>query len=171
MLIALVLTLVVNAAPDAGAARPVPGKSAKGKVARKGPTAYDTALLYFLAGDLPKAQDWAKRGLEREKARCLPLHQHLAEYAYLFGADELTRDQARELVALDRKISPTVPSKLTEKVLGAHVTQPLQLAQARATAGDARGAKALAERALFVDPQSAEAKALLASLAAPDAGR
>lgn len=170
MLAALLTAALLAAAPPAPGAAPGPAP-VKGKKARKGPSAYDTALLYFLAGDLPKAQDWARRGLEREKEKCLPLHRLLAEYAFLLGESELTREQARELVALDRKISATVPSKLTEKVLGRFVKGPLEVARARAKAGDAQGAKALVEEALFVDPQDADGKALWASLQPADAGR
>jgi hypothetical protein len=168
MLPALVLLATLAAPPQDGATtRPNP-KAAK---ARKGPSAYDTALLYFLAGDLPSAQGWARRGLEREKAKCEPLHRLLVEYAYLFGATELTPEQAAELVAIDRKISRDVRAKTTEKVLARFVTGPLEVAKARLAAGDERGARSLVEGALKVDPLSEEARALRAQLEGADAGR
>lgn len=128
------------------------------------PSAAETARLYFLAGDLAKAQEWAQRGLKRERKKCAALNQALAEYSFLaHHLDELSLDQARQFLAWDKKISPQARGKLTEQVLERYVRKPLSLAQMRA-AGDTQGALALVSQVLAVDPQNAEAKELQARL-------
>ena len=161
-MVALLTLLVLSGAPKAPPKAPPPGS---------GPTAADTAKLYFLAGDLPKAQDWVQRGLKREPKTCGPLKKLLAQYAFLASdLDGITPEQAKEFFELDRKISPTVRGKLTEKAWGKYVLKPLELAKARGQ-GDVPGALDLVGKVLFVDPTNAEALELQKSLSAPDAGR
>lgn len=166
-MLALALTvLVLQAAPPA-APPPKQGKPAK---VDSGPTAYDTAKLFFLAGDLATAQEWVLRGLKREPKTCGPLNKLLAEYNFLANhVDEFTPEQARDFLELDRKISPTVRGKVTERAWTRFVTKPLALAQEQAK-GDVPQALQLVKQVLFVDPKNAEAVALMAKLT-PDAGR
>ena len=154
MLLALALSMIVVQAPPAKAPRP-PGA---------GPTAYDSAKLFFLAGDLSTAQEWARRGLKREPKTCGPLNRQLAEYNFLANhIDDFTPDQARDFLELDRKISPTVRGRITEKAFHHFVTKPLELAQAQAK-GDVPRAIQLLDEVLYVDPKNPEALALKAQL-------
>lgn len=163
MLLSLALVLLVTQAAPAPKQAP-----ARAKVA-PGPTAYDTAKLFFLAGDLATAQEWVRRGLKREPKTCGPLNALLAEYNFLANhIEEFTPDQARDFLELDRKISPTVRGKVTEKAFARFVTKPLELAHDQAQ-GDVPRALQLLAQVLFVDPKNAEALALRAQLA-PDAG-
>ena len=166
-MLALTLALVIAAPPVKQAApKPPPGP---------GPTAAETGKLYFLAGDLAKAQEWVQRGLKREPKTCGPLNQLLAEYAFLANhVDEFTPEQAKTFLEVDKKISPTVRGKLTEKAYQKWVAHPLELAKARAN-GDERGALEIVTRVLIIEPTNADALALKKSLEAvlskPDAGR
>lgn len=166
MLALALALLVMQAAPPAGP----PPKQGRPKI-DPGPTAYDTAKLFFLAGDLATAQEWVLRGLKREPKTCGPLNKLLAEYNFLANhVDEFTPDQARDFLELDRKISPTVRGKVTEKAWARFVARPLELAQNQATGGGGPRALQLLEQVLFVDPNNAEALALKAKLIRPDAG-
>ncbi len=167
MLLALALTLLVSQV-----APPV-AKKANPKLA-PGPTAYDTAKLFFLAGDLATAQEWARRGLKREPKTCGPLNAQLAEYNFLANhIDEFTPTQAKDFLELDRKISPTVRGKITEKAFTRFVGKPLELATGQAK-GDVPRALQLVEQVLAVDPKNPDAVALKARLTSagnrPDAG-
>ncbi|MFO0599181.1 MAG: hypothetical protein U0228_27990 [Myxococcaceae bacterium] len=162
-MLALALALLLSA-PPAGA------KDAKAPPVA-GPTAAETAKLFFLAGDVQKAQEWAQRGLKREPKTCGPLNKLIAEYAFLLShADEFTPEEAKRFFELDRTISPTVRGKLTEKAYEKYVKHPLELAKSRSK-GDEAGARELLDKVLIADPANADAKALLASLGATDAGR
>lgn len=153
-MLALALTVLLSqSAPTAPAPKARPTTRPTG-----GPTAYDSAKLFFLAGDLPSAQDWAQRGLKKEPKTCGPLNKQLAEYAFLMSQmDRPTPEQVRDLFALDRQISRQVRGKLTEKVYERFVTKPLQLAHAQADGGGTVIALKLADEVLFVDPGNAEA--------------
>ncbi|MDP1821867.1 MAG: hypothetical protein Q8L48_01430 [Archangium sp.] len=165
-MLALALALLVM---QAGPPAPPPKQGAKPKV-DPGPTAYDTAKLFFLAGDLATAQEWVRRGLKREPKTCGPLNKLLAEYNFLANhIDEFTPDQAREFLELDRQISPAVRGKVTEKAWARFVAKPLELAQDQAKGGGGPRALQLLEQVLYVDPKNAEALALKAKLA-KDAG-
>lgn len=145
--LALTLCVLVSQAPPAP---PV-----------KAPPFAETAKLFFLAGDLAKAQDWARQGLKREPRACRPLLTALAEYAYLVGrADELDPSQARQLLDLDRAISPGTPGRLTQPVLERFVLRPLQLATQHAKSGHDDSAQAIARQVLTVAPANLEAQAL-----------
>ena len=160
MLLALALSLLVTQAPPS-----VP-KPKNPKLA-PGPTAYDTAKLFFLVGDLSNAQEWARRGLKREPKTCGPLNAQLAEYNFLVGhIDEFTPDQAKVFLELDRKISPTVRGKTTEKAFTRFVSKPLELAKEQAK-GDVPRAIQLIEQVLAVDPKNPDAVALKTQLTAP----
>jgi hypothetical protein len=138
-----------------------------------GPTAAETAKLYFLAGDIQRAQEWVQRGLKREPKTCGPLNKALAEYAFLANhLDEFTPEQAKEFLEIDRRISPTVRGKLTEKVFERYVRKPLDLAKSRSN-GDVPGALQIVGGILVIDPKNADALALKKTLEAPvvDAGR
>lgn len=161
-MLTLILTLALT--------QPPPGKPPPGP----GPSAAETAKLYFLAGDLQKAQEWVLRGLKKEPKACGALRKLLAEYSFHANhVDELSLDDAKTFLELDRKISPTVRGKLTEKAFARYVTKPLELARARAS-GDAKGAMSLVDSALAVDPANADALALKKELIAagnrPDGG-
>lgn len=162
MLLALLLLVVTQPPPPA----------AKPAKVSPGPTAYDTAKLFFLAGDLANAQEWVRRGLKREPKTCGPLNQQLAEYNFLVNhIEEFTPDQARDFLELDRKISPTVRGKVTEKAFARFVTKPLELAKDQAP-GDVPRALQLVKQVLYVDPKNPEALALEAGLTHPkDAGK
>lgn len=156
MLLALAVSFLVTQAPP-------PAGPPKGKLG-PGPTAYDTAKLFFLAGDLSAAQEWARRGLKREPKTCGPLNKQIAEYNFLANRiDEFTPEEAKAFLAIDRKISPTVRGQVTEKAFERYVAKPLALARAQAT-GDIPRALQLVEQVLFVDPKNPDALALKASL-------
>lgn len=161
------------AAVLAQAAPPAKDK-AKEKPLAPAPTAAETAKLFFLAGDLQRAQEWVVRGLKKEPKTCGALKKLLAEYAFHANhVDELSLEDAKTFLELDRKISPTVRGKLTEKAFARYVTKPLELARARG-AGDVPGALELVGRVLEVDPQNADALGLKKELEGrrnrPDAG-
>jgi tetratricopeptide (TPR) repeat protein len=126
------------------------------------PKASELVKLYFLAGDLPTAIDWAKKGMKKEPKICSAQIKQLAEYHYLAGKiDELVPEEAVKMIALNKQIAPGGVSKLTEKVLEKFATRPLKLAQLRLAAGDKKFAKETAEQVLQVDPQNADAKTML----------
>ncbi len=161
MLLALTLWLLVTQAPPVA---PKP-KQQNPKLA-PGPTAYDTAKLFFLAGDLSNAQAWARRGLQREPKTCGPLNAQLAEYNFLANhIDEFTPEQAKSFLQLDRTISPTVRGKMTEKAFIRFVGKPLELAREQAK-GDVPRALQLVEQVLFVDSKNSDAVALKTQLTA-----
>jgi hypothetical protein len=138
----------------------------------RGPGAYETAKLFFLTGDVAKASEVARSGLATDGKRCRALLRWLAEYGYLANRlDELTPEQARELLELNRKIAPGGVGKLTQKVIARFIDKPLQVARLRAQAGDAAGAAAIARETLRVDPKHPEVLDFLASLSGADGGR
>jgi tetratricopeptide (TPR) repeat protein len=139
----------------------------QGRPGSSAPKASETARLYFLAGDLAKAQEWARSGRAKDPA-CGPLLKLLADYAFDVGhADGFDPPSARAFLRLDRQISPTVPGKLTRPVIDRFITHPLALAQAHQKAGSAESAARIAAQVLDVDPTNAEALALVGR----DAGR
>jgi hypothetical protein len=157
LLLALALSLSL-AAPPKEAPKPPPGA---------GPTAYDSAKLFFLAGDLAQAQEWARRGLKREPKTCGPLNAQLAEYNSMANhIDEFTPQEAKTFLEIDRKISPTVRGKMTEKAFTRYVVKPLELAKSNAT-GDVPRALQLIDQVLFVDPKNPDALALKKELLEP----
>lgn len=160
MLLGLAMAVVLSGAPPK--APPGPG-----------PTAAETAKLYFLAGDVQRAQEWVQRGLKREPKTCGPLNKLIAEYAFLANhVDEFTPEQAKQFIDLDRSISPTVRGKITEKVYERYVRKPLELARSRSQ-GDGAGALQIVSGVLVIDPKNEEALALKKTLESPaaDAGR
>ncbi len=119
----------------------------------KPPSMSETAKLFFLAGEIPKAQDWARACLKREPKLCGPLNKWLAEYAFLASrVDEFTPEQAREFIELDKKIAPLAQGKLTKLVVERYVTKPFETAKARAN-GDEKNALAMLEKLLVIDPK------------------
>jgi hypothetical protein len=153
---AFVLAVLLSQAPPA---LPGPGDS------KRPPKASESARLYFLAGDLAAAREWCERGLKKERAVCKPFLEHLASYAYLVGRyAPLTPDEAREVLVLDRKLSPSAPGRLTTPVLERFVLGPLTRARLWAEQGAAGEAVTFVEAALRVDPSNAEARALRAHL-------
>lgn len=148
-MLALALAVLVLQAPPPPKGKPGPG-----------PTAYDTAKLFYLAGDLAQAQEWVRRGLKREPKTCGPLNALLAEYNSMANhIDEFTPDEAKKFLELDRKISPTVRGKVTEKAYTRYVAKPLELAKEQAK-GDVPRALQLIEQVLFVDAKNEDALAL-----------
>ncbi|MCA3013114.1 MAG: hypothetical protein INH41_12035 [Myxococcaceae bacterium] len=132
---------------------------------KRPPKASETAKLYFLAGDLASAREWCERGLKQERAVCKPFLERLASYAYLVGRfAPLTPDEAREVLALDRALSPSSPGQLTKPVQERYVLAPLRRARLWAERGAAGEAVPFVDEALRVDPSNVEAKALRARL-------
>jgi len=157
MMLAIVLSLALSQAP---AVTP-PGP---------GPAPSETAKLFFLAGDVAKAEEVARSGVKKDGKRCKPLLKLLAEYGYLVNhMDEFTPEQARQFIELDAKIAPGAVGQLTRKTIERFIDKPLEVARLRAKAGDVTGAAAIARDTLKVDSKHAEALAFLASLEA-DAG-
>ena len=155
MMVALVLALVLSAPPAKAPA----------------PPAGETAKLFFLAGDVAKAVDWAQRGLKSDAAKCKPMLKALAEYGALANhTDDFTPEQAKAFLEWDRRISPGTPGKLTVPVIHHFVTAPLEKARADLKAGEPAAARALVLGVLKVDPKNADALALEQQLSA-DAGR
>ena len=78
--------------------------------ARKGPPASEMAKLYFLAGDLRRAIETARQGINSDPVKCKALYPMLVEYQFLVPrGDELTPAEARAFLEWDRKISPGTP--------------------------------------------------------------
>lgn len=153
MLLALALSLSLSQAPE------------------RGPSAYETAKLFFLAGDLAKSQEIARRGLKDDGKRCKALLKLLAEYAFLANhVDEFTPAQAKQFIELDRKIAPGAVGKLTQKAVERYLDKPLSIAKLRAEAGDATGARTICAENLKIDPKHADTLAFLKALDRPDAG-
>jgi tetratricopeptide (TPR) repeat protein len=134
--------------------------------------ASETAKLYYLAGDLSTAREWCERGLKKEGPVCKPFLKHLAEYAFLLGKFEpLTLGEAKQVIELDRRLSPAAAGKLTKPVQERFVLGPLARARAWAIQGAPGEAIRFVDEALQVDPTNADAKALrLQLLAAADGG-
>ncbi len=127
----------------------------------KGPAPADTARLFFLAGDLAKAADWANRGVKDDPKRCGPLVKALAEYAFLANhTDEFTPSQARNFIKWDKAISPGRPGKITQEVIDRFVNAPLKRAEA-VKESDKAQATEIITHVLEVDPGNAEARTLL----------
>ena len=129
------------------------------------PTAIETARLYFLAGDLTTSREWCERGLKREAKACKPLLKDLAEYKFLMSKfEELTLDEAKQVIALDRRISPKDQGKPTKPIFERYVSGPMTRAKLWAEQGAAAEAVRFVEDALKVDPTNADARALLKQL-------
>lgn len=140
------------------------------------PPPWEVAKLFFLAGDVARAVETVLKCQVTSPKRCGPMKKPLVEYQYLASKrDELTREEAAQLIAYDRQLSPTKPGKISEPIIARFVTTPLSLAKARIDGGDPESARLALEAVLAVDPKQAEAKALLKSLPKPppakDAGR
>lgn len=124
----------------------------------------ETAKLFFLTGDIAKAQEIARLCLRKEPKKCGPLNRWIAEYAFLVrDIDALTPEQARELIELDAKIAPDARGKLTQKVVERFVTIPLERAKTLAPV-DRKGAAQVVERVLFVEPKNVAALELQKTL-------
>ena len=152
-MIAALLTMVL--------AQPVPMPQLDPADKALAPTAIETARLYFIAGNLPSAREWGRRGLKREAKACKPLLKDLAEYAFLLSKYEaLTLEEAKQMVMLDRRISPKAVGKLTAPVVERYVTGPMARARSWAEQGAAGEAVKFVDEVLLVDPANADAKAL-----------
>lgn len=139
------------------------GTPAKSKPA-DAPLPSETVKLFFLAGDLARAQEFARACRRSEPKRCDTLNKRIAEYAFLArDIDALTAEQARELIALDAKITPLARGKITEKVIERYITVPLDRARSRAQ-GDEKGALLILEKVLIADPKNEGALELQKSL-------
>jgi hypothetical protein len=133
--------------------------------------ASEAAKLYFLAGDIPTSREWCARGLKKEPKTCGPFLKALAEYAFLVGKFEpLTLDEARQVLELDRVLSPKARGKLTTPVFERFVAGPMARARGWAEQGAAAEAVVFVDDALKVDPGNADAKALRAQLVAAGDG-
>lgn len=129
-----------------------------------GPHPTETAKLFFLAGDIAKAQEFARACVRREPKKCGPINGWIAEYAFLIrDADTLTVEQARQLLELDKKIAPNKRGKLTETVVERYVTRPLERARSLSTQ-DRLAALHVVEQVLTIEPANAAALELQKSL-------
>ncbi len=149
--------------PTAGLADAGPGE-------RVMPPFSETAKLYFLAGDLAKAVEWATRGVRSKKPSdvksCRPLLKALAEYGFLAPhADDFTVQQAHDFIQYDRAISPGTPGKLTTPIIERFVTRPLtRAAELARTPSRSSDARQVLENVLAVDPTNEAAAQLRAAL-------
>ncbi len=130
----------------------------------------DFVRAKFAEGDLSAAQSAARDCIKTAPKVCKPLNTWVAEYAWLYGREVLTPEQANQLLTYDAKISPKVQGELTKQVVERYVSRPFQNAQSLAQ-GNAPAALKLLTNILIVDPKHEEARALYDSLRAPpDAG-
>ncbi len=128
------------------------------------PPPEDFARLYFVAGDVARAQEVLRPCLKTKPKICKPLHTWLVEYAFVYAQlDSLTPEQAAQLLAWDVKINPKAHSRLTEPVIERFVNRPLQNARTLAQGDPAQALKVL-EQVLRVDPGNAEARTLREAL-------
>lgn len=146
---------------------PMPMPDVAGADKALAPTAIESARLYFIAGNIPSARQWGQRGLKKEAKVCKPLLKDLAEYSFLLSKYEaLTLEEAKLMIALDRRISPKSVGKLTTPVIERYVTGPMGRARLWAEQGAAGEAVKFVDDALTVDPTNADARALRAQLLA-----
>lgn len=132
----------------------------------KAPSPAEKARSSFVAGNLAKAQEWARQAAKRDPKSHKTLVKQLADYAGLVSkADTLSPQEARELLELDHSISPDQRGKLTERAFERFVTSPLELATLHAQQGHADSARVLAKQVLDVDPSNTVALALVQSSA------
>lgn len=123
------------------------------------------ALIYFQQGDVTKAINTLREGLKREPKLARQMMLWLVDYGQLVRRSEaLTPAQLKELIELDRRISPKKPGKLTEPFIERHLVEPLKVAALRAQAGDREGAAEIAKQVLLLDSTNADAKTLLRQL-------
>lgn len=126
----------------------------------------------FVLGNLDDAYRHAQDCLKADRKRCEPVVKDLLAYRKLAHRfDNLSADEARQLIALDRRIDAGGWGKLTLASLARYVKLPLT--RARTLLGWGEKAKALQEvdAALAIDPQFDEALRLKAQLLGTDAGR
>jgi len=142
-------------------AQPMPMPFVDPAVKALAPTAFETSRIYFIAGNLPSAREWGQRGLKKEAKACKPLLKDLAEYSFLLSKYEaLTLDEAKQMLILDRRISPKAIGKLTSPVIERYVTGPMARARLWAEQGAAAEAVKFVDDALLVDPANADARTL-----------
>jgi hypothetical protein len=152
MALLLPLPLVVMLLAQApGRARPPP------------PRGLDAVHAAFVQGDLPRASEAARVCARREPKVCRPVLKSLGQYVPLAKAvDRLSAVQARQLLELDRQISPDARCPITLKAIEKFVSSPLDLARHHAQQGNAASARVIAQQVLDVDPANQEAQALVA---------
>jgi hypothetical protein len=115
----------------------------------------------FVAGDLARANEAAKACARKEPKVCRPLLKALGQYGPLAKAvDKLSPAQARQLLGLDRQLSPEGPGAITAKAIEHFVTSPMELARHHAASGNPAGARIIALQVLQIDPANTEAQAL-----------
>jgi hypothetical protein len=146
----LVVLALLHQAPDGGRA----------------PSPREMAQLFFLAGDLRRAVDVARRCVELEgKKKCGDFYRALVEYEALIPRnDHLTPAEAKAYLEWDHTVSPAVEGKLTAPVRQRYVTDPLERAHRAAEAGDPAKALVIVKVVLEIDPKNADAQKLLAQL-------
>ena len=136
---------------------------------KDGPPPSELAKLYFIAGDLLRANEAVQAGAPRDP-KCQAMVKPLADYMLLASRkDRLTAAEAKQFIAADRAVSPLAMSKVTRSVYERFVGLPLLKAKARVANGLNADALTYVREALDADPNNAEAAALLLKLA-PDAG-
>lgn len=125
----------------------------------------------FVRGRYPEAQKLYGSCLKTRPKQCPPLLRALVLYQPLAArADELTPEEAAQLVALDRVITAGgEPAGRTHQALERYVDLPLRRGRAALEGGSPARAAQLAREVLVVDPKNEAAQALLAAAGA-DAG-
>lgn len=132
------------------------------------PPPAETAKLYFLAGDLAKAQEWARAGAKQGDVVCAKQVKLLAEYAYLANQlDHFSKAQAKAFIALDATLSPTVAGKLTQPIIDHFVLQPLRVARAHHSQGRVLDAWYIVAQVLEVAPSNVDAQRFFTAARAP----
>jgi hypothetical protein len=136
---------------------------------KEGPKPSELGKLYFIAGDLLRAHEALEAGHGKDPA-CEPMIKQLADYQLLVTkADKLTPAEAKQLIALDRALSPLAVGKMTRPVHDRFVTLPLLKAKARLDANLPNDALPFALAAHDADPNDPDALAVLQRLGV-DAG-
>jgi hypothetical protein len=128
------------------------------------PKGVEAVQQAFVLGELARATEAARACARKEPRVCKPLVRSLGQYAPLAKlGDKLTAVQARQLLDLDRQISPRVTGAISKRAIEKFVTAPLDLARHHAQQGNAASARVIAQQVLEVDPLNPEARALAAN--------
>lgn len=133
------------------------------------PKPSELARIAYGQGDLVTAMEYARKGIKTDKA-CKPMIKDLIEYQSLAGhTDALTVDEAKLLLALDKKISPGRRGKITDEVYLRRVQGPINRARMLWQNGGPGEALQALQLALEIDPANADALQMQAALKS-DAG-
>lgn len=134
-----------------------------------------TVTFVFRAGDLPRARDIALKCRKFAPKVCGKMFRGLVDYQFLIPrSDALSLAEAKQLIALDRMLSPEEPGRLTLPILAQYVTFPLAQATEALKGQNVSLALSFVDRVLSVDPKNVRALELQKACreaAVIDAGR